>query len=488
MAPQTISNLGAIIATRSTDRTGRTSLTDGNPSEGTGVKPSLLIRGYEVSRRIAIGGMAEVFLATQVGPSGFRRQVVLKRIHPHLADEPQFLSMFLNEARIAADLSHPNIVHIYDLFQDGPTSYVIAMEYVHGDTVFGLFRETRQKNVRISYGHIVRMIVSVCEALHYAWEEPSPDGRPRRIIHRDVSPSNILVGVDGQVKLADFGIAKALQSEGLTKVATLKGKYGYMSPEQVRCEALDNRSDIFSLGAMLYEMTVGRRLFRRESDLKTLQAILVDPIPPPSTVAVDYPSDLEPIVMRALARNRDDRYPTAREMSEDLTELARSNGWDADTRALATLVRELVSDRPLATASPFDWIQPSSGINDGRIAASTPTGQPSISTTPSQLNVQFANLGRQTFSEFTGGLTGGYTGSIPGVTGPGMGPITGPITGSSPGGSGIHPLHPGESGTGTGSESRYAFSDESSRKTTILTLIALFVLSLAFWLWAVPRL
>jgi serine/threonine protein kinase len=450
-------------------------LTDGN-AEGTGVKPSLLIRGYEVSRRIAIGGMAEVFLATQVGPSGFRRQVVLKRIHPHLADEPQFLSMFLNEARIAADLSHPNIVHIYDLFQDGPTSYVIAMEYVHGETVFGLFRETRQKNVRISYGHIVRMIMAVCEALHYAWEEPSPDGRPRRIIHRDVSPSNILVGVDGQVKLADFGIAKALQSEGLTKVATLKGKYGYMSPEQVRCEPLDNRSDIFSLGAMLYEMTVGRRLFRRESDLKTLQAILVDPIPPPSTVALDYPPDLEPIVTRALARNREDRFPTARAMAEDLADVARKNGWDAETPALANLVRQVVADRPVSTPSPFDWIQPVGGSIDARIAS----GHPEIGTTPSALQASYANMARQTFSEFTGGLTG----SISGLS---HASAVAPITGSTPAGlSGVHPL-PQRVDASAEQEAKYA-ADEPSHKMTIVTLVALFLLSLAFWLWAAPRL
>ncbi|HYU15542.1 MAG TPA: serine/threonine-protein kinase [Candidatus Acidoferrum sp.] len=443
-----------------------------------------MIRGYEVSRRIAIGGMAEVFLATQVGPSGFRRQVVLKRIHPHLAEEPQFLNMFLNEARIAADLSHPNIVHIYDLFQDGPTSYVIAMEYVHGETVFGLFRETRQKNVRISYGHIVRMIISVCEALHYAWEEPSPEGRARRIIHRDVSPSNILVGVDGQVKLADFGIAKALQSEGLTKVATLKGKYGYMSPEQVRCEPLDNRSDIFSLGAMLYEMTVGRRLFRRESDLKTLQAILVDTIPRPSTVALDYPTALEPIVMRALARNRDDRYPTARAMAEDLAELARGSGWDADMQALATLVRQVVADRPAATSSPFDWIQPVTAPTvEPRVATATPIGQPGD---PGASMVIGPRMGRHTFSEYTGGLSGGVTGSVPGlsgsmagVTGSMPGP-TGPLTSS--GASGLHRLPPQPE------VHRPGYFDPPSRKLTILTLIALFVASLMFWLWAVPRL
>lgn len=455
-------------------------MTDGNPGEGTGVKPSLLIRGYEVSRRLAIGGMAEVFLATQVGPSGFRRQVVLKRIHPHLADEPQFLSMFLNEARIAADLSHPNIVHIYDLFQDGPTSYVIAMEYVHGDTVFGLFRETRQKNVRISYGHIARMIMAVCEALHYAWEEPSPDGRARRIIHRDVSPSNILVGVDGQVKLADFGIAKALQSEGLTKVATLKGKYGYMSPEQVRCEPLDNRSDIFSLGAMLYEMTVGRRLFRRESDLKTLQAILVDPIPPPSTVALDYPVDLEPIVMRALARNREDRYSSARTMAEELGEVARTNGWDADTKSLATLVRQVCADRPNVAASPFDWIQPASSM-DGRVATNTPVSRPGeVAATPSPMGAAaLRGMSRQTFSEFTGG---GATGSMPGMGGQMIGPITGPLAGSS----GMHELPP-RIDPRDQPDAQYSF-DEPSRKATIFTLIALFIASLIFWLWAAPKL
>jgi serine/threonine protein kinase len=386
------------------------------------------------------------------------------------------------------------------------------MEYVHGETVFGLFRETRQKNVRISYGHIVRMIMSVCEALHYAWEEPSPDGRPRRIIHRDVSPSNILVGVDGQVKLADFGIAKALQSEGLTKVATLKGKYGYMSPEQVRCEPLDNRSDIFSLGAMLYEMTVGRRLFRRESDLKTLQAILVDPIPAPGTVALDYPPDLEPIVMRALARNRDDRYPTARAMGEDLIDIARKNGWDAETQALAGLVRKLVADRPHATPSPFDWIQPaSSGVVDGRMVSTTPTGQPGTPSQLSQMSQMNAamnssmtpsyGMGRQTFSEFTGGLTGSVSSfGQSSVTGPITGSMPGSLTGATPTGSGVgfgtgstpastsglHPLPP-RMDPEREEPSHYSY-DDSSRKITILILAALFVLSLAFWLWAVPRL
>jgi serine/threonine-protein kinase len=443
------------------------SLTDGNPGEGAGVRPpSLLIRGYEVSRRLAIGGMAEVFLAMQVGPSGFRRQVVLKRIHPHLADEPQFLEMFLNEARIAADLSHPNIVHIYDLFQDGPASYVIAMEYVHGETVFGLFRETRQKNLPISYGQIVRIISAVCEALHYAWEEPAPDGCPRRIIHRDVTPSNILVGIDGQVKLADFGIAKAMQSEGLTKVATLKGKYGYMSPEQVRCEALDNRSDIFSLGAMLYEMTVGRRLFRRESDLKTLQAILVDPIPPPSSIAADYPADLEPIVMRALARNRDDRFPTARAMAEALTEVARRNGWDAEASPLASLVREVVADRPSQPASPFDWIQPAaSGGLDGRVATSTPASHPGATATPSAAP---HDPGRQIFSE-----SSGATGPASGAAAPPAGPAGGPA-----------PSIP--AGPAPARAQRFLSADD--RRTTILTLVVLFAASLFFWLWAVPRL
>jgi len=457
-------------------------LSDGNPGEGTGVKPALHIRGYEVSRRLAIGGMAEVFLATQVGPSGFRRQVVLKRIHPHLADEPQFLSMFLNEARIAADLSHPNIVHIYDLFQDGPTSYVIAMEYVHGETVFGLFRETRQKSIRISYGHIARTIMAVCEALHYAWDEPSPEGRPRRIIHRDVSPSNILVGVDGQVKLADFGIAKALQSEGLTKVATLKGKYGYMSPEQVRCEALDNRSDIFSLGAMLYEMTVGRRLFRRENDLKTLQAILVDPIAPPSTVAADYPAELEPIVMRALARNRDDRYPTARALGEALGEVVRRNAWDADTSSLSSLVRQVMADRPVSSASPFDWIQPTgSGSFDGPLATATPSrsgATPSVGATIGPSNGAFGGL-------TSGQITGSMSGSAPGLSRQTLSEMTGGLAGAGPigstsGMSGIQEMHAGQPG-------RYSL-DEPSRRMTIVTLVVLFAASLFFWLWAVPRL
>jgi serine/threonine-protein kinase len=297
--------------------------------------------------------MAEVFLAWHKGPSGFRRQVVLKRIHPHLAEDPQFVSMFLNEAHIAADLSHPNIVHIYDLLQEGK-EYVIAMEYIHGPTVAVLMREAARKKVGIPFGHIARIVSSVCEALTYAYQQPGPDGKPRLIIHRDVSPSNVMVALDGQVKLVDFGVAKALQSDVMTRVGTIKGKYGYMSPEQVRCEPIDHRSDIFSVGVLLYELTTGRRLFRRDTEFLTLQAVLKHELPNPGEVVEGYPSDLESIVMRALQRDREDRFPTATELAAELNRCAARHGWNSDAASLGQFVREVVGDMARPTTSAAD--------------------------------------------------------------------------------------------------------------------------------------
>jgi serine/threonine-protein kinase len=308
------------------------------------------IRNYDVTRRLAMGGMAEVFLAEQTGPSGFRRQVVLKRILPNISNDPQFVKMFLNEARIAAGLAHPNIVHIYDFFQD-ETGYCIVMEYVHGENVAGMLRAAHRRSASVGLGHTVRIMTSICEALHYAWDEPDSHGRPRRIVHRDVSPHNAMIGFDGHVKLLDFGIAKALQSEALTSVATLKGKYSYMSPEQVRSEPLDHRADLWSVGVMLWELTTGKRLFKRDTEMSTLHAIMNDPIPRPTSIYPDYPAGLEEIVMGILERDRDRRTADARTVSDALSNVAQESGWNTTANQLAALMRTLLAER-LAQEDP----------------------------------------------------------------------------------------------------------------------------------------
>ncbi|HMG57512.1 MAG TPA: serine/threonine-protein kinase [Kofleriaceae bacterium] len=303
---------------------------------------------YEIVRKLAIGGMGEVYLAHQTGPVDFRRHVVLKRLHPRFTNDPQFVAMFLNEAQIAANLAHPNIIHIYELFQEGE-GYVIAMEYVRGGTVLSLLRAQEGRGGSgLPYGPIVRIATAMCDALYYAYNEPDADGVPRRVIHRDISPSNVLVGYDGQAKLADFGIAKALESENATQATTIKGKYGYLTPEQIRCEPLDQRNDVFSLGTMLWEMSVGSTLFQRESEMQMMYAILEEDIPRPSQRVPGYPPDLERVVMKALARARDDRYTDAHALAEDLIAVARSHGWDCEKSGLARLVKDLLPDDQIA--------------------------------------------------------------------------------------------------------------------------------------------
>jgi serine/threonine-protein kinase len=307
-----------------------------------------LIGNYEIIRKLATGGMGEVYLAHQTGPVDFRRQVVLKKLHPKFTSDPQFVTMFLNEARIAANLAHPNIIHIYELFEDGD-GYVIAMEYVRGATVLSLLRALQSSGTTgLPYGPLVRIAISVCEALYYAYNEPDGDGMARHVIHRDVNPSNVLVGHDGQVKLVDFGIAKVLVEEGVTHGATIKGKYGYLTPEQIKCQPLDQRSDLFSLGTMLWEMSVGKRLFRRENEMQMMYAILEERIPLPSEHIASYPEELERVVMKALARDREGRYADANALADDLRAVARDHGWDTEKSALAHLVKTTLPDDQIA--------------------------------------------------------------------------------------------------------------------------------------------
>jgi serine/threonine-protein kinase len=306
------------------------------------------IGNYEVVRKLATGGMGEVYLAHQTGPVDFRRQVVLKRLHQQFTTDPQFVAMFLNEARIAASLAHPNIIHIYELFEDGD-GYVIAMEYVRGGTVLSLLCGLEATGTRgLPYGPMVRIATAVCDALYYAYNEVDADGVVRHVIHRDVSPSNVLIGYDGQVKLADFGIAKVLEDDGATHATTIKGKYGYLTPEQIQCKPLDQRSDVFSLGTVLWEMSVGRRLFQRDSEMQMMYAILEEPIPPPSEHIAGYPPDLERVVMKALARSRDERYPDARALAEDLQAVARAHGWDCEKSTLSQLVKQVLPEDQIA--------------------------------------------------------------------------------------------------------------------------------------------
>ncbi|MCA9711427.1 MAG: serine/threonine protein kinase, partial [Myxococcales bacterium] len=289
--------------------------------------------------------MAELYLARTTHGDGRTDVVVLKRILPHLAEDPEFVRMFRDEAFLAATLDHPNIVRVHDIGQDGD-DYFFTMEYVHGENVRTIIKAAQQHETTLPLQHVVEMTRGVCEGLHYAHERTDEQGNPLRIVHRDVSPTNILVSFDGLVKIVDFGIAKAAAATHVTQAGMLKGKASYMSPEQCRAQPVDRRSDVFAIGILLYEMTTLTRLFRGDNELAVLHQILTGNIEAPSTRVDQYDPELERIVMRALAEKPDDRYPTALAMLEDLRGFARLRGLSSSTDALGGFLRELCGERP----------------------------------------------------------------------------------------------------------------------------------------------
>jgi len=300
---------------------------------------------YELLKKIATGGMAEVWLARQSGPVGFQRSLVVKRMLPHLATDPQFVQMLLNEAKIAARLSHPNIAQIYDL-GDVDGEPFIAMEFVRGRNLGRLIRKAWSRGFWIAQAISIRIAATSCEALAYAHEMTGDDGVPLRIVHRDISPQNILISFDGSVKLVDFGIAKAADVANPTMSGQLKGKFAYMSPEQAMGKPLDCRSDLFALGLVLYELLTGVRPLQREGDLPTLAAAKECEIAPPSAVAEEVDPELDGIVMRALSRHPEDRYQNAREFQMALEEYLVARRWVATSLQISELMDALFSDNP----------------------------------------------------------------------------------------------------------------------------------------------
>jgi serine/threonine-protein kinase len=278
---------------------------------------------YLLVRKLAEGGMAELFLAKQVGAEGFERDVVIKCMLGHLSRHPDFVQMFLDEARLAARLFHPNIVQISDLGV-ADDRYYICMEYLPGEDLEEVIAAGARKGQPMSPLVAARVILSAAEGLEFAHAHQE-GGRRVNLVHRDVSPSNILVTYQGTVKVVDFGIAKASSRLVQTQPGTLKGKLGYMSPEQARGEPLDARSDVFSLGVTFYELLTGQRVFQRDTELGVLLALMEQPIPRPSEVRPDVPQDLDAIVMRALERRPEARYQSAAELHADLESYLAKN-------------------------------------------------------------------------------------------------------------------------------------------------------------------
>ncbi len=297
---------------------------------------------YEIFRKLAIGGMAELYLAKQRGLGGFERTIVIKCILPHYASDQHFVTMFLDEARIASLLNHPNIVQIYEIGEVG-SIYYIAMEFIRGPNFKALRKALFQDDVP-SYGLISGIMSQACAGLHHAHCATDEYGNPMAIVHRDVSPTNLILTYEGGVKLLDFGVAKAASKEHKTKAGMVKGKYRYMSPEQILAYPLDHRSDIYALGAILYELSTGVVLFQRRSEAETIRAVYMDPIIPPSAmVAEGYPAQMEHIVMRALERDPGQRYQTADEMRRDLEQFMSTQEMYYGPQQIAESLQSLFS-------------------------------------------------------------------------------------------------------------------------------------------------
>ncbi len=300
---------------------------------------------YELVLPLASGGMAKVWIAQQVGELGFRRLVAVKTMRPEHAASASFRRMFLDEARIAARIRHANVVEVLDLGEEGPIVYQ-AMTLIEGDALEGLLRlhHRRQHSCGgLPPGIVVRILGDAIRGLHAAHELTDESGISVHLVHRDVSPHNILVGMDGVTKLADFGIAKALgRLSDETEVGQMKGKFSYMAPEQIDRHPPERRSDIFAAGIVLWEALTGVRLFRGIDIVDTLMRVKSGPIPDPRSLAASVPEPIAEIALRALSRDPADRFATAEQMSDALEAAARASSLPATTKDVAAFVSDLV--------------------------------------------------------------------------------------------------------------------------------------------------
>jgi serine/threonine-protein kinase len=283
------------------------------------VEPLRVVGRYAIYDEIAAGGMATVHLGRLIGPVGFARTVAIKRLHDQLARDPEFVSMFIDEARVAARVRHPNVVPTLDVAQvDG--QLLLVMEYVHGLSLSTLARLARKSGKRVPPRIACAIVAGMLRGLHAAHEAKDEQGKPLEIVHRDVSPHNVLVGTDGVTRVLDFGVAKATGRLQHTAQGQLKGKVPYMSPEQVRGDEVSRKSDVWAAGACLWEALVGRRLFDAENEAAVITSILGRDVDPPSTLDDGTPKAIDAIVLRALERDPNLRFATAREMAQAIEE------------------------------------------------------------------------------------------------------------------------------------------------------------------------
>lgn len=297
---------------------------------------------YFLLNKIAMGGMAEIYRGKTVGAEGFEREVAIKRILPHFTEDESFVKMFIDEATIAAKLHHANIVQIFD-FDMVDESYYIAMEYIEGKDLKRIIEKGIEVNKPLNIFQSVFITIEACKGLHYAHTKKHKN-KPINIIHRDISPHNVMVSFNGEVKLMDFGIAKAASRSTKTRAGTVKGKCAYMSPEQARGKNLDPRSDLFAMGILLWELVTYRRLFLGDSDFETLSNVLKADVPPPSKFNPQIPKELEAVIFKALSKDREERYASVAHFLKELNQFFYSHVVDIDSISLSTFMQDLFSD------------------------------------------------------------------------------------------------------------------------------------------------
>jgi tRNA A-37 threonylcarbamoyl transferase component Bud32 len=323
--------VSAIVVVLDRVSVGRISKVKREPEGGTQMGP------YILREKIGQGGMAELFLSDYVREDSFRRILAVKRVLPHLADSSEFVRMLAREARLAALLQHPNIVQVIDFgrIQD---AYFIAMEYIHGKNLAEIMARLKKG---LAVDQAIFIVSQICKGLHYSHtKKDDKSGRPLKIVHRDISPQNILVSFQGEVKISDFGISKALSEPSLTKADIIKGKLSYLSPEHALGQTIDHRSDLYALGIVIYEILSARRLYRFTSDIEAIRSIPEKDVAPIKELRPDIPDALNNIVMKCLEKDRKTRYQSAQEVLDDLTPLRHSLSMTFDASDLAKFMKK----------------------------------------------------------------------------------------------------------------------------------------------------
>jgi eukaryotic-like serine/threonine-protein kinase len=320
---------------------------------------------YSLYGKIASGGMATVHLGKLLGPVGFSRTVAIKKLHSHFTEDPEFVSMFLDEARLAARIRHPNVVPTLDVVATEGELFLV-MDYVQGETLSRLLRQVAARRESIPLPIVGAIFSGILHGLHAAHEAKNERGEPLGVVHRDVSPQNIMVGLDGVPRLLDFGVAKAAGRLQQTREGQIKGKIAYMSPEQIQGTMATRHTDVYAVAVVLWETLTGRRLFQAPTEIETLQKVLEGPVPPPSTYAKGLPSGLDAIVLRGLDRAPEKRFTTAREMAAALEALMPL----AIPVQVGEWVESMASANLANQAARIAEIESGSGISDAPVPSS----------------------------------------------------------------------------------------------------------------------